>query len=213
MYSMDTVLDDNKLFKDKFCADATFCHLQSVPLDALRETVRRIHIASGFRAAATAEYWTPNGSEQSVVTFGRPTRSGAMSGFRFGLTSDVRASEQNFGQSLFLWVPAAEIKLIASLNEHLDFRFIFSWLPWRDCEEAKFLAMPVPMYKDGQCLNLSDTVAGFNDCLTLEKFLELLGRQLNLRPEVKGSFSEITEKLGLLPDVITPAAAEIMRNS
>lgn len=213
MYSMETVLKNEQLFKDIFCSNATLHHLGEVPLEGLRETVRRIHKASGFRAAGTAEYWTPNGSEQSVVTFGQPTIAGSMQGFRFGLTTDVRTSHKLDRQNLFLWVPVGAVRLIAEEQDHLDPRFISSWLPWRHHKSQKYRAMPIPMYENGNWLSLSAPVAGSHGQLKLSELLALLGRQLNLRREVKAAFSEITNDLGLSPDAITPKATEIKKNS
>ena len=213
MYSMETVLENDQLFKDRFCSNATLHHLGDVPVEGLRETVKRIHKASGFRAAGTAKYWTPDGSEQSVVTFGRPTIAGSMQGFRFGLTTDVRTPDKPDGQNLFLWVPVSAVRLIADQHDHLDPRFISSWLPWRDHKRQKYRAMPIPMYANGNCLSLSEFVSGSHGQLKLSELLALLGNQLNLRREVKEAFSKITNNLGLSPDAITPRATEIMKNS
>lgn len=131
MLSMEDVLGDDTLFCEKFCADATLDNLGKVPVGALRETVRMIHRASGFRAAATAEFYTPAGSEQPVVVFGRPTIAGAMKHFIFGLTTDVRSNGQPGGEKLFLWVPEAEVRHVSDKNKDINLRFVSSWLPWR----------------------------------------------------------------------------------
>lgn len=209
MLSMEDVLDDDMLFCEKFCAAATLRNLGSVPVGALRETVRMIHRASGFRAAATPEFWTPEGSEQPVVVFGRPTKAGAMTGFRFGLTTDVRSSEQPCGEKLFLWIPEAEACLVSDNNRRMDLRFVSSWLPWRS---NKIRAMSVPLYEQGVLLDDNALVAGFNDQVTLGRFLKLLGNQLNLRDDVKAEFTKITSDIGLAENCITPRAAEIMKN-
>lgn len=214
MLSMEDVLGDDMLFREKFCASATLRNLGAVPVGALRETVRMIHRASGFRAAATPEFWTPDGSEQPVVVFGRPTIAGAMQGFRFGLTTDVRSGEQPRGEELFFWVPEAEVRLVSDNHQRVDLRLVSSWLPWREHSEKKnaHRVMPVPLYGEGKLLDESAKVAGFNDQVTLGGLLALLGSQLNLRPAVRVEFEDITSNLGLVSKCITPRAAEIMKD-
>jgi len=212
MLSMEDVLGDDTLFREKFCAAATLRNLGAVPVGALRETVRMIHRASGFRAAATPEFWTPDGSEQPVVVFGRPTIAGAMKGFRFGLTTDVRSKGQPGGEKLFLWVPEAEVRLVLDKNKDMDLRFVWSWLPWRQGGGKVDRAMPVPLYEQGKLLDDTVLVAGFNDQVTLSMFLNLLGAELNLRQPVEAAFKDITSELGLAANCITPRAAQIMRD-
>jgi hypothetical protein len=212
MLSMEDVLGYDKLFREKFCAAATLRNLGAVPVDALRETVSMIHRASGFRAAATPEFWTPDGSEQPVVVFGRPTIAGAMQGFRFGLSTDVRGNGQPRGEKLFLWVPEAKVRLVSDNNRRTDLRFVSSWLPWRHDKNQANRAMPVPLYEQGMLLDDTALVAGFNDQVTLGMFLALLGSQLNLRREVIAEFEDITSGIGLSANCITPRAAEIMKD-
>ena len=212
MLSMEDVLGDDTLFRELFCAKATLRNLGAVPVGALRETVKMIHRASGFRAAATPEFWTPDGSEQPVVVFGRPTIAGAMQGFIFGLTTDVRSNGQPGGEKLFLWVPEAEVRLVSDKNKDIDLGFVSSWLPWRQGERKVIRAMPVPLYEQGKLLDDTALVAGFNDQVTLSMFLNLLGAELNLRRPVEAAFKDITSDLELAADCITPRAAEIMKD-
>lgn len=211
-YKMEDILGDDALFRDKFCATATLRNLGAVPVTALRATVSMIHRVTGFRAAATPEFWTPDGSEQPVVVFGRPTIAGAMQGFRFGLTTDVRSGGLQRGEGLFLWVPEAIVRLVSSDNQDLDLRFFYSWLPWRNDQHDAKRAMPVPLYYDAKSLDESTVIAGSDDLVTLGRFLAPFGAQLNLRPAVRTEFEDITSSLGLASNSITPRAAEIMKD-
>lgn len=99
-YTMDDVLKDEKLFREKFCADRTLRNLGEVPVDALQKAIQMIHDCSGFRAAATSDKW--NGDEQPVIVFGRPTIAGSMNEPKFGLTTHVNQSGEPEGAKLFL---------------------------------------------------------------------------------------------------------------
>lgn len=209
-YTMDDLLKDERLFREKFCAEATHDRLGNVPVEALLATIRMIHECSGFRAAATPDRW--NRTEQPVIVFGRPTIAGSMNQPKFGLTTHVKVSGDPKGAKMFFWVTGAAHRLAQRKNEQLNLRIISSWLPWREGGRDTCRAMPVPIYEQGILLDPSFMLPGSNEDVTLGSFLSLLGSLLNLRPEVREEFSEITGELDLAPDCITPRAAQIMKD-
>lgn len=208
-YTMDDVLKEETLFREKFCADVTLRNLGEVPVEALQKSIQMFHGCSGSRAAATPNSW--NRDEQPVIVFGRPTIAGSMNEPKFGLTTHVKGSDGSKGTKLFFWVTETAQRKIQQSNKHLDLRFISSWMPWREGGRQTYRAMPVPLYEQGSLLDASFILPGSNEDVTLGGFLNLLGSKLNLRPEVRAEFADITEELDLVSDCITPRAAEIMR--
>lgn len=209
-YTMDNILKDETLFTEKFCADVTRRNLGEVPVEALRKSIQLIHVCSGFRAAATPDRW--NREEQPVIVFGRPTIAGSMNEPKFGLTTHVKSSDELKGKKLFFWVTETAQRKIQQSNKHLDLRFISSWMPWREGGRQTYRAMPVPLYEQGSLLDASFMLPGSNEDVSLGGLLNLLGSKLNLRPEVRAEFDDITEELNLVSDCITPCAAEIMKD-
>lgn len=209
-YTMDDVLKDETLFREKFCADVTLRNLGAVPVEALQKSIQMIHACSGFRAAATPDHW--NREEQPVIVFGRPTIAGSMNAPKFGLTTHVKSSDGLKGTKLFFWVTETAQRKIQQSNKHLDLRFISSWMPWREGGGQTYRAMPVPLYGQSSLLDASFMLPGSNKDVSLGGLLNLLGSKLNLRPEVRAEFADITEELDLVSDCITPRAAEILKD-
>ncbi len=210
VHTMNDVLKNEAIFREKFCAEATLGNLGEVPVEALRKTVQMIHNCSGFRAAGTPRKWSR--VEQPVIVFGQPAVDGAMEEPKFGLTTNVLASGQPKGTKLFLWVSKRAFSAVQSSNSDSNLQFMSSWLPWRVGGENTYSVLPVPLCKQDRPLDDAEIRVSFSETVLLGSFLTLLGPQLHLRPEVEEAFSGITKGLGLETDCITPRAVEIMKD-
>jgi hypothetical protein len=217
-FTMDDLLKDETLFRNKFCAEATVKHLGNVPVEALRAAIQMIHGCSVFRAASTPITFGGGGDgDMPVVIFGCLTIDGQMRTPRFGLTTQCSGSNQPPGEKLFLYVSKTML-----IGEHAD-KIVSAWLPWRENTSDPSFVMPVPIWENKSLsaaskisINFSETItqSGFlkiGKDMALCEFLQQLGYQLNLRHEVKESFAKTTKNCDLAFDCITPRAVEIMR--
>ena len=209
-YTMDDVLKDETLFREKFCAEATFTHLGKVPVEALRAAIQMVHGCSVFRAASTPINFGGVRGDMPVVIFGNLTSDGRMRSPRFGLTTQCSTSNQPPGEKLFLYVSNNTLRGDGA-DKVVARRVVSSWLPWRGNTTDPSRVMPVPVYEGGRLLDASFVLPGSYEGVTLGGLLYLLGSQLKLRPEVRAEFADITEKLNLVSDCIAPKAVEIMR--
>jgi hypothetical protein len=206
---MGDVLNDKTLFRNKFCEEATLRNLGTVPVEALQKAVQMIHVCSRFRAAATPEWQRP---EQPVIVFGNPTIAGSMNQPKFGLTTHVVKIDETTRSKLFFWVTGKAHRAVQQKNRDLNLDFITSWLPWREGGHDTYRLMPIPLYEEGNFLDASAMVAGFNKDVTLGHYLSMLGVSLKFSPKVRAAFCDITKHIGLAEDCITPFAARMMKD-
>ena len=213
--NMFDVLNDQMLFRERFCAPSTISNLAGINPERLREVLIRIHQVCEFNAAASPELWTPEPSPQPVVVIGCLGSNGRviMNAPRFGLCTNAGAAATRGATALYLWVDHRALDLLDEKSRGAP-QGAHPW-NWRSGESGKadpaqrFYLVPTALYSEagghadlaavqhaGATSNVSTLLAGLGAHLT--------------PPDPRGSavraLTPYARYLGLDPGVCTPAA-------
>ena len=209
------VLNDARLFRERFCAPSTISNLAGINPERLREVLIRIHQVCDFDAAASPELWTPEPSPQPVVVIGCMGSNGKviMNAPRFGLCTNAGAAATRGATALYLWVDHRALDLLDEKSRGAP-QGAHPW-NWRSGESGKadpvqrFYRVPTALYSEaGGHADLSEVqhAGAGSDLRTL---LAGLGALLT-PPDPRGSaVRAVTPHARLLeldPGVYTPTA-------
>lgn len=202
--SMRNVLDDKKLFDEKFLAEFTKEHMRKVKTETLRKVLLQLHHVLPFSVAGSPRY---NYTEQPVLTFGRVLANGRIRNV-FGITADNQHDDDDH-QALYVFAKTDVLDRFKHERgqDNFDGNILRGWRenspkPY----EFKLLSFPLTGESDS-----------FANETSLYPFLKWLNGEYTkfFRPDDKTmhEFMNITEKLDLAADCITPLAIQIKRNA
>ena len=210
--TMRDIVYSKELFARHFLLPHTKDRLKDIPIEVYQKVVANLFDLVGFQAAASPRYWTPNGSEQPLLVFGKIGAKGRMGSPRFGLTTDAPLDAGDQSTKIFLWLSESIAAEFSGARETSAFR-IDDWHPWR-AHEGKEKGKGELVYKrpfgfltfntEHDCqveLDINDEVAQWMARCCAKK-----------TDNAEADFSAVTDLCGHEVGVVTPAMIDLRRH-